>query len=160
MRTYVIALFVLAAVFAASAASAQSLDLRSASFAYDAPVVWTHCIDSGIGCSRIVSPSVHKTVSYDTRSLNDSTDVWTATVTLSTDFSGTYTHVPLAIEVPKSAELHAGGNTPYEIVTKGQRRWILMSVPELNSTRTVRISVLEPHAQTILARVTQLLASF
>lgn len=153
-------LLVLAALLSLAAVSAQSLDVRSASFAYDSPIVWTSCISSGIGCSRIVSAPVHKSVSYATRPLNSTTDVWTATVTLSTGFSGTYTHVPLAIEVPMSAQLHAGGNTPYEIVTKGPRRWILMSVPELNGTRTVRISVLEPHELTILGRISQVLSSF
>jgi len=95
-----------------------------------------------------------------TTPINDTHETWTATVRVSTSFSGTYRNVPLAIEIPKTARLNAAGNAAYVIKTEGDRRFIALSIPELDDERTVTVTVLTERNPAIWQRLISLIAAF
>ena len=140
--------------------SALDVDLSGVDLHYNAPIILSGCVESSIGCSRIVSDPIDRDVSVATEPVNATHDAWTATVRVSTSFSGTYRNVPLAIEVPKTAVLNAGGNTPYVIRTEGHRRFIVLSIPELEDERTVRVTILTERPLTMWDRLSKIVGSF
>lgn len=138
------------------------VDLSESSFAFDRPIALTSCTDSSIGCSLIVAEPIHQDVETSISPINETHETWTAQVTITTEFSGSYRNVPVAIEVPKTAQLNAGGNTPYAIKTEGDRRYIMLRIPELESERTLKITVLKEvdAKRTLWERISSVLGSF
>lgn len=150
---------VLIAVVSMSAALALDVDLSGVDLRYDTPIVLSGCIESSIGCSRIISDPIERKISVATNPVNASHDAWTATVKISTSFEGVYRNVPLMIEVPKTAQLNAGGNTPYVIRTEGHRRFIVLSIPDLEDERTVRVTVLTERTPTVWEHLSKIISS-
>lgn len=146
------------ALLALASASAVEVDLSDRSaISFDRPVALATCE----GCPVIVGDPIERSITTSVQRVNATHETWTAEVTVSTSFAGTYRNVPLAIEVPKTALLDASGNTPYAIKTEGNRRFILMRIPELEDERTVRITVLnEAEQKTIWDRISRVLGSF
>ena len=146
-------------VLSLGASSALEVDLSASDVRYGQPIV-SDCIESSIGCSRIISDPIERSVEVSTSPVNDTHEAWTATVSVSTSFSGTYRNVPLTIEIPKTAQLNAGGNAPYTITTHGNRRFIELSIPELEDERTVRVTVLTERQPSLWQRLSRIVGAF